>query len=63
MLDFNPKPGMVVGINKDSFDVLCGDGKVISILEIKIPGRNRMKVRDFLNGQGRKMLSIGKEIL
>ncbi len=63
MLDFNPKPGMVVGINKDSFDVLCGDGKVISILEIKLPGRNRMRVRDFLNGQGRKMLSIGKEIL
>ena len=63
MLDFSPKPGMIVGINKDSFDVLCGDGKLISILEIKLPGRNRMKVRDFINGQGRKMLSIGKEIL
>ena len=63
MLDFIPKPGMIVGINKDSFDVYCGDGKLISILEIKIPGKNKMNVRDFINGQGRKMLSIGKEIL
>lgn len=59
----NHKPGEIVRINKDSFDVLCGDGKLISILEIKLPGKNRMKVRDFINGQGRKMLAIGKEIL
>lgn len=58
----NHKPGEIVGINKDSFDVLCGDGNIISILEIKLPGKNRMKVRDFINGQGRKMLAIGKEI-
>lgn len=56
-------PGMICGINKDSFDVLCGEGTVISILEIKLPGKNKMKVKDFINGQGRKMLAIGKELL
>ena len=63
MLKDIPVPGRIVGINKDSFDVSCKDGSVISILEIKLPGKNKMKVKDFINGQGRKMLAIGKEIL
>ena len=58
-----PLSSRICGINKDSFDVTCANGSVISILEIKLPGKNRMMVKDFINGQGRKMLAIGKEIL
>lgn len=52
--------GTIIGINKDSFDVACASGTVISITEIKIPSKNKMSVRDFLNGQGKKMIQIGK---
>ena len=54
--------GRIVGINKDSFDVSCANGTVISLLEIQLPSKKKMMVRDFLNGQGKKMLEIGKEI-
>ena len=63
ILQNKPKSGTIVGINKDSFDVCCGDGSVISILEIKLPGKNKMLVKDFINGQGKKLLAIGKELL
>ena len=63
MLEDFPIPSRICGVNKDSFDVSCRNGSVISILEIKLPGKNRMMVKDFINGQGRKMLAIGKEIL
>jgi len=56
------KPGLIVGINKNSFDVSCKDGTIISILELQLPSKNKMSARDFINGQGRKLLSIDKEI-
>lgn len=52
--------GTIVDINKDSFDVACHDGTVISILELKIPSKNKMSVRDFMNGQGKNMIIKGK---
>lgn len=55
-------PGVVCAINKDSFDVACKDGSVISILEVKVPSKNKMLVRDFMNGQGKKMITIGKKL-
>ena len=58
----NFEMGMIVGINKDSFDVLCANNTVISITEIKIPSKNKMFVRDFLNGQGKKLITIGKKL-
>ena len=58
----NTEPGRIVGINKDSFDVSCGNNSVISITEIQLPSKKKMMVRDFINGQGKKMLVIGKEI-
>ena len=63
LLDNSTKTGIICGINKDSFDVTCRNGSIISITEIKLPGKNKMKVKDFINGQGRKILAIGKEIL
>lgn len=58
----NFETGMIVGINKDSFDVLCANNTVISITEIKMPSKNKMSVRDFLNGQGKKLITIGKKL-
>ncbi len=56
------KEGTIVDINKDSFDVACKDGTVISILELKVPSKNKMFVRDFMNGQGKNMIVKGKVI-
>lgn len=58
----NTLPGRIVGINKDSFDISCANGTVVSLLEIQLPSKKRMSVKDFINGQGKKMLEIGKEI-
>ena len=58
----NTEVGKIVGINKDSFDVSCANGTVISLTEIQLPSKKKMMVRDFINGQGKKMLVIGKEI-
>lgn len=54
--------GKIVKINKDSFEVACKDGTVLAITEIKMPSKNRMFVRDFLNGQGRNILVVGKKL-
>ncbi len=56
------KPGTIVGISKNSFEISCKDGSIISILELQLPSKNKMLARDFINGQGRKLLSINKEI-
>lgn len=58
----NEKPSIIVGINKDSFDISCKDGSVISILEVQLPSKNKMSARDFINGHGRKLLQLNKEI-
>jgi len=58
----NEEVGTIVGINKDSFDVACANGTVISITEIKMPSKNKMFVRDFLNGQGKKLIVVGKKL-
>ena len=58
----NDEIGTIIGINKDSFDVACDNNTVISITEIKMPSKNKMAVRDFLNGQGQKLITIGKKL-
>lgn len=58
----NDEIGTIIGINKDSFDVACDNNTVISITEIKMPSKNKMAVRDFLNGQGKKLITIGKKL-
>ena len=35
---------------------------VISILELQLPSKNKMLARDFINGQGKKILALGKKI-
>ena len=54
--------GLIVAIDKQSFDISCGEHTCISILELQLPSKNRMSARDFINGQGRKMLQIYKKV-
>lgn len=54
--------GVILAIDKQSFDISCGENTSISILEIQLPSKNRMSARDFINGQGRKMLQINKRV-
>lgn len=58
----NQEIGVIVGIHKDRFDISCGNGTVISILELQLPSKNKMLARDFINGQGKKILALGKKI-
>lgn len=55
-------PGIIAGINKDSFEISCGDNSIIEITEIQMPSKNRVKVRDFLNGNGKNIVLINKEV-
>ena len=43
-------PGTITRVDKEGIYVACSDGE-IKILEIGIPGKKRMLVRDFLNGK------------
>jgi len=54
--------GLIVAIDKQSFDISCGENTCISILELQLPSKNRMSACDFINGQGRKMLQIYKKV-
>lgn len=44
------KVGSIVAINKDSISVSCGNGTVLDLLEIQLPGKNRIRVSEFLLG-------------
>ncbi|HKM30091.1 MAG TPA: methionyl-tRNA formyltransferase [Bacilli bacterium] len=54
--------GRIIAIDKNSFDISCAEGTSVSILELQLPSKSRMMARDFVNGQGRKMLQINKKI-
>lgn len=58
----NALPSTIIKVEKDHFDVACDGGSVISILEVQPPSKKRMSARDFINGQGRKILEVGKRI-
>lgn len=57
------KPGTVISVQKDSIDISCGNHTIISLTEIQYPSKKRMSVRDFLNGSGRGIFAINKEIV
>lgn len=56
----NQPPGLVVKINKESFEIATGDGKSIVILELQPAGKKRMTSQDYLRGTGSK-LAIGDQ--
>ena len=43
-------PGTILGGGKEGIEVLCGDGKVLRILELQAPGSRRMSAADYLRG-------------
>lgn len=57
------KPSVLIAKSKDSFQVSCGNQTVLSILEVQLPGGKRMLARDFLNGKGKQLIVIDKEII
>ena len=42
--------GTVLGADKKGVNVVCGDGKVLRILELQAPGKKRMRAVDYLRG-------------
>lgn len=42
--------GTVLGADKKGINVVCGDGKVLRILELQAPGKKRMRAVDYLRG-------------
>ena len=49
------KPGTVVAVNKDSFEVACSDSTLV-IKKIKPAGKKEMFVKDFFNGFNKESL-------
>lgn len=47
--DGTDKPGTIVAVAKDSFDVACGDG-ILRINELQLEGKKRMDTKSFLLG-------------
>ena len=52
------KAGSVIGIDKESFTIACGEG-AIEVLEVQLEGKKRMSAGDFLKGSS---LNIGQEL-
>lgn len=52
------KPGQIIEVHKDSFEVAAGDGKTVVVLELQPAGKKRMTAQDYLRGTGMK-LAIG----
>lgn len=53
------KPGMIVAVAKDSFDVACGNG-ILRVYELQLEGKKRMDTRSFLLGnQWKKGMFLG----
>lgn len=57
--DSNDIPGKIVDVTKNSIIVSTGD-KLLSINDIKLEGKKRCKVRDYLNGINDKNSIVGK---
>ena len=53
--DTDSSPGTITRVNKDSIFVACKD-KEIRILEIQMPGKKRVLVKDYLNGTKKELL-------
>lgn len=56
----NAKPGTVVAIAKDYFEVAAGNGTALALYDIQPAGKKRMTAEDYLRGTGSK-LQIGDQ--
>lgn len=53
--------GVIEKVEKDSFTVRCLTG-ALKIKEIKPAGKNKMSVKDYLNGKGKEIIFVGRKI-
>ena len=53
----NQKPGTILAVAKDSFDVLTGDG-VLRVKELQLEGKRKMTAEEFLRGFSLEMGTI-----
>lgn len=49
-MSLKTKPGTVIAAGKAGIDIVCGDGKILRILELQAPGGRRMSAGDYLSG-------------
>lgn len=49
-MDSTQGAGTLLGTDKQGINVVCGDGKVLRILELQAPGKKRMRAVDYLRG-------------
>lgn len=53
--------GVIEKVEKDSFTVRCLTN-ALKVKEIKPAGKNKMSVRDYLNGKGKEIIFVGRKI-
>jgi methionyl-tRNA formyltransferase len=53
------QPGTIVK-TKTSIGVVCGDKKVVELVEVQVAGKRRMTVKELLNGNVKEFLAPGK---
>jgi methionyl-tRNA formyltransferase len=47
---FTAAPGSILGLSRNGLRVQCGEGTVIELLELKMPGKSRITGREFASG-------------
>lgn len=52
-------PGEIVAVSESGIDVACGEGTLLTLTEIQLPGGKRQPVSDILRGQALKDLKPG----
>ena len=57
--DATGEPGRLAALTQNGIQVWCGDGTLLELLEVQLPGRRRVSGRDFANGA---RLAPGEEI-
>jgi len=60
----NELPGTVVAANKKGIDIAAGDGSILRVLCLQVPGSKPMSAADFLHARGRILTqeAVNKEI-
>ena len=53
--------GVIEKVEKDSFTIRCLTN-ALKVKEIKPAGKNKMSVRDYLNGKGKEIIFVGRKI-
>ncbi len=57
--NFTAKPGSFLGLSRNGLRVQCGEGTILELLELKMPGRSRVTGREFASGA---RLNVGESL-